>query len=349
MDFMLKNLFFASTLLLSTVSVGQTGGTTTYQVLNSFYSARQLGMSGNIINSRDNDVNLAFSNPASLNLKMSNRGSLSENLRAGGINAGSLAYARTFGKTVGAAHFRYISYGSMKRTDLAGNDLGNFSTGDYVLGASASRLINERMSVGATLNLIYSQLDSYYSFGNSIDIGGQYFNEEKEFVVSGVVKNLGIQWKGYTSERAPLPLDVQLGVSKKLSHAPFRFSLTAQHLQQWDLSYVDPNAKDKIDALTGDTIKVKKANFFEKAARHALIQTEINIGKKVYFRVGVDIQRRLEMRVANRPGLAGFSFGTAFHLKRFSFEYGWMIYSAAGSQHGITFSMPIGKNTSSGN
>ena len=343
MSSMLKKLFFAFTLLISMVSVAQTGGTATYQALNSFYSARQLGMSGNLINSRDNDINLTFSNPASLNPEMNYRGSLSENIRGGGINAGSIAYGRTFNKTMGAAHFRYISYGSMRRTDKLGNDLGTFNPGDYILGASASRLINERMSIGATFNLIYSQLDSYFSIGNSIDIGGQYFNDEKDFVLGGVVKNLGFQWKGYTAERAPLPLEIQIGVSKKLSHAPFRFYVTAQHLQQWDLSYVDPNAKDKIDALTGDTVKVKRAGFIEKVARHALVQTEINLGKKVYIRVGLDIQRRLEMRVANRPGLAGFSFGTAFHLKRFSFEYGWMIYSAAGSQHGITFSMPIGQ------
>lgn len=329
-------------LMLSSLTFAQTGGTATYQALNSFYTARQLGLSGSLINFRDNDINLAFNNPAALNPEMAFRGSLSENLRGGGINAGAIAYGKTFGNYVGAAHFRYISYGTMKRTDLAGNDLGTFNPGDFILGASASKLINERMSIGATLNFIYSQLDSYYSLGNSIDIGGQYFVPEKDFVIGGVVKNLGVQWKGYTSDRAPLPIEVQLGVSKKLSHAPFRFSLTAQHLQQWDLSYVDPNAKDKIDLLTGDTIKVKRAGFLEKVARHALVQTEINIGKKVYLRFGLDIQRRMELRVANRPGLAGFSFGTAFHLKRFSLEYGWMIYSAAGSQHGLTFSLPIG-------
>jgi hypothetical protein len=343
MSSMLQRLLFAYTLLICTISFSQTGGTSTYQALNSFYSARQLGMSGNLINSRDNDINLSYNNPASLNSRMMNTGSFSENIRGGGINAGSLAYGKSFGNTFGAAHFRYISYGAMTRTDKTGNELGTFSPGDFILGASASRLINERMSIGATLNLIYSQMDAYYSFGNSIDLGGQYFNEEKDFVIGGVVKNLGVQWKGYTTERAPLPIEIQLGVSKKLAHAPFRFSLTAQHLQQWDLSYVDPNAKDKIDALTGDTIKVKKAGFIEKTARHALIQTELNFGKKVFLRVGLDIQRRLEMRVANRPGLAGFSFGTSFQLKRFTFEYGWMIYSAAGSQHGITFSMPIGK------
>lgn len=344
MKFMPMRSIVVLSIFISSFANAQTGGTTTYQALNSFYTARQLGLGGSLINLRDNDVNLSFNNPAALNADMAFRGSLSENIRGGGINTGSLAYGRTFGNYVGAAHFRYISYGAMKRTDLAGNDLGTFNPGDFILGASASKLINERMSIGATLNFIYSQLDNYYSLGNSLDIGGQYFVPEKDFVIGGVVKNLGVQWKGYTSDRAPLPIEVQLGVSKKLSHAPFRFSLTAQHLQQWDLSYVDPNAKDKIDLLTGDTIKVKRAGFFEKVARHALVQTEINLGKKVYLRVGLDVQRRMELRVANRPGLAGFSFGAAFHLKRFSLEYGWMIYSAAGSQHGLTFSLPIGKS-----
>ena len=346
MKFMLSKTLFGLALVSALSSTAQTGGNNSFQSLNSFYTARHLGLSGNLVNIRDNDINTVFSNPASLNDKMNGRGSLSESIRGGGVNFGALVYGKQLNKTFGAAHFRYISYGTMDRTDFTGKNIGTFSPGDFILGASASRLINPRMAVGATFNILYSQIDSYYAIGNSIDIGGQYFNEEKNFVVAGAIKNLGVQWKGFTTNRAPLPLNVQLGISKKLEHAPFRIALTAQHLQQWDLSYVDPTAKDKIDPLTGDTIKVKRASFFEKAARHALVQTELNLGKKMQIRVGFDVQRRLEMRVANRPGLAGFSFGTGIHLKRFSIEYGWMIYSAAGSQHGISFSMPIGSKNS---
>jgi hypothetical protein len=341
---MLKQGIAFSILILCALNArSQTGGVNSFQSLNYFYSARQLGLSGNIISVRDKDVNTVYSNPASLNSKMNYRGSLTENIRTGNINAGSLTYSRAFGKVQTAANFRYLSYGYQRRTDVNGVDLGSFSPGDFILGVSAAKLINPRMSIGGTFNFLYSQLDNYVAFANSIDIGGQYFNEDKNFVVSGVVKNLGVQWKSYTSTKSPLPLEVQLGVSKKLSHAPFRFHLTAQHLQKWDLSYNDPNAKDKIDPLTGDTIKVKHASFVEKVGRHALIQTEFLFGEKFHLRVGFDLQRRLEMKVASRPGLAGFSFGAAFHLKRFSFEYGWMIYSVAGSQHGITFSIPIGQ------
>lgn len=343
MPFMLKQSLTTLFILITLLSFSQTGGNSSFQSLNYFYSARQLGLSGNVIGTRDKDLNTLYGNPASLNAKMMKRGSFSENIRTGNVNAGSLNYGRAFGNITAAAHFRYLSYGYQRRTDYNGVDLGSFSPGDFILGASASKLINPRMSIGATFNILYSQLDSYTAFGNSIDIGGQYFNEEKELVLSGVVKNLGIQWKSYAGNKSPMPLEVQLGISKKLAHAPFRFHLTAQHLQQWDLSYRDPNAKDRIDPLTGDTIKVKKASFIEKVARHGLLQTEFLFGEKVTLNIGLDIQRRLELRVANRPGLAGFAFGIGFHLKRFTFEYGWMIYSVAGSQHGVTFSLPIGQ------
>ena len=65
------------------------------------------------------------------------------------------------------------------------------------------------------------------------------------------------------------------------------------------------------------------------------------MGKKFHLRVAFDYQRRRELAVTNRPGLAGFSFGAGLYLKRFSVDYGWMIYSTAGSQHGISLTIPL--------
>lgn len=338
---MIKQICFYLSCFLAFSSFGQLGGNYSFQNLNSFYSARQLGLGGDIITIYDNDLQASFSNPALLNSEMTKKVFLGQTLLAGGINTGSLAYGKQFGDYTGAAHFRYIAYGKMKRTDINGTDLGNFSPGDFIFGASAAKKVNERMFVGATLNLMLSQLDAYTALGGAVDVGGVYKDDDKRIVVAGVVKNLGMQFKGYTKERNPLPLELQLGISHKLAHAPFRFTLIGTNLQKWDLTYNDPNAKDKIDPLTGDTIKVKKANFFEKTARHALIQTEILFGKKFHIRVGFDYHRRREMALVSRPGLAGFSFGTGIYLKRFSLDYGWMIYSSAGAQHGLSITIPI--------
>ncbi|MBI3238518.1 MAG: hypothetical protein HYZ43_06725, partial [Flavobacteriia bacterium] len=172
--------------------------------------------------------------------------------------------------------------------------------------------------------------------------GGCYTNDEKRLVLSGVVKNLGIQWKGYNETRSSLPLEIQMGVSHKLKHAPFRFSLLGQHLQKWDLTYNDPNAKETVDALTGEVIPVNKAGFVEKFARHFVVQTEILFGKKLHLRIGFDYNRRQELKLTQRPGIAGFSFGAGMYFKRFSIDYGFMSYSAAGMQHAISLSIPLG-------
>lgn len=333
--------FFA---FISCTVFGQIGGTTGFNFLNLPYNARVGGLGGDFITVRDNDVNLGIQNPALLNASMHKRASINQGLFAGGVNSGGLNYAYSFAnKITGAAHFRYVSYGEMKRTDINGTDLGSFSPGDFILGASASKSINERMHIGATFNIIYSQLDNYVAFGNSLDIGGCYTDEDKRLVISGVVKHLGVQWKGYNGTRSPLPLEVQMGLSHKLAHAPFRFSLLGQHLEKWDLSYNDPNAVAKTDPLTGELIPVKKASFAEKLGRHFIFQVEILFGKKLHLRAGFDYNRRQELKLSQRPGVAGFSFGVGMYFKRFSLDYGLMSYSAAGMQNMLTLSLPLGK------
>lgn len=319
----------------------QTGGIYSFQNLNMNYSARAMSLGGDVISIVDPDLNFALSNPALLQVKSSGFGSLSQSIMASGVNTGLLTYGQQFGKYMTAAHFRYVSYGKMKRTDVNGTDLGSFSPGDFILGVSGNKAINERMYVGATLNFLYAQLDSYTSFGNSIDVGGYYYDPEKRLAVAGVVKNLGIQWKSFNGDRNPLPLEVQLGLTHKLAHAPFRFSIVAQHLQKWDLTYFDPNAKDRVDPLTGDTIHPKKENFLGKTARHGKLQVEILFGTKFSIQTAFDYQRRKELALTGRGGLSGFSFGCSFNLKRFRIDYGWYVYSVAGGQHGLSITIPL--------
>ena len=328
---------------VATISRAQTGGLNNFQNLNAFYHARIIGLGGDLIAVKDGDINLGLSNPALINAKMMGKGAINQSILSGGATTGSIAYGKTIKNVTSSLNFRYISYGKMTRTDINGTETGTFSPGDFIIGASAAKNINERLHFGATLNLLYSQLDNYTAFGTSLTIGGAYTNEEKRLVVGGVIKNLGLTIKSYTGTREPLPLSVEIGISKKLEHAPFRFSVTGQHLQRWDLSYVDPNQKNEIDPLTGDTIFVQRASFAEKVARHLRFQTELLFGPKFHLRVGFDYQRRKELAATNRPGLAGFSFGTGMYFKRFTLDYGWLIYSAAGFQHAIAITIPIGK------
>lgn len=319
----------------------QTGGFNSFQNLNMQYNARTMALGGDVISVYDSDINLGINNPAIINRQMHKHLGFNQSIMASGVNTGMLAYAHTFGKTTGMMNFRYASYGKMRRTDETGLDLGTFSPGDFILGVSAQRFFNKRMAIGATFNLLYSQLDSYTAFGTSVDIAGLYYDSTRNINVVGVVKNLGVQWKSYNDTRNKLPLEVQLGFSYKIKHAPFRFSIVAQHLQKWNIAYNDPNAKPRVDPISGDTIKADKSGFFDKLGRHLKLQVEILIGKKIRISTAFDYHRRKELAIPGRGGVAGFSFGAGLTFKRFSIDYGWFVYSAAGGQHGLSLTIPL--------
>ena len=316
----------------------QTGGISSFALLKLGYSARANALGTNFITAKDQDVSLGVGNPSLYNKKMDNTGALSQSLLAGGINYGMLTYAKnkdSLGTFV--AHLRYINYGKMDRTDVSGTSIGTFNPSEYIMGVGMGHQLNPQISVGANLNLIYSQLDTYNAFGASIDLAGTYTNDTYNLLITALVKNAGVQFKGYTSSnRAPLPIDFQLGIAHKLKHAPFRFSLMAHHLNKWNITYTDPNLKPTIDGLTGAIIPVKYTSFIERLGHHFIFQTEILLSKSLHLRAAFDVHKRQDMKVVEKPGMSGFSFGIGMYFKRFTIDYGISIYSKAGYNNMLT-------------
>ncbi|MDX1651817.1 MAG: type IX secretion system protein PorQ [Brumimicrobium sp.] len=319
-------------------SIAQIGGVNVFPFLDLGYNARAVSLGRELITVYDDDVNMGVLNPASLNETMHNSIGFNQALHAGGINHGQVVYGRHFTNIgTGAAHLRYVAYGTMDRMDELGNKIGTFSAGDFVLGASLGRRLNPRISIGAGFNLIWSQLESYSSMGLSLDIAGTYQSETERTVVTAMVKNVGFQIFSYTkNNRAPLPVQPLLAVSHRLEHAPFRLSLVAHHLNQWDLTYNDPNLEPTIDPLTGEEVPVPKAGFGEKLGRHFIFQVEVLGGDLLRIRGAFDYHLRRQMLVQNRPGMGGFSFGVGLNFKRFSIDYGLKIFSSAGFNNLLT-------------
>lgn len=325
--------------------IAQTGGEHVFPFLDMAYNARSAALGRKLITVYDDDLNMGVENPAVFNAEMHNSIGFNQALHAGGINHGMIGYARHFEDIgTGSAHLRYVAYGEMERTDETGQQIGTFSAGDFVLGGSFARRLNPRISVGATFNIIWSQLESYNSFGLALDVGGIYISKNEQTTVSAVIRNAGVQLKTYTEKnRAPLPAQAMMGVSHKLAHAPFRFSLVAHHLNQWDLTYNDPTLEPTIDPLTGEEVPVPTAGFGEKLARHFLFQVEVLAGKTLRIRGAFDYHQRRQMLVQNRPGMGGFSFGAGVNFKRFSLDYGLYIFSSAGFNNLITLRTDIDK------
>jgi len=342
----MRILLLIVSLLFSVQFFAQTGGNNYFPFLNLDYNARTAGLGGDYITIKDRDINIGVLTPSLLNKNQNKTIGFNQALLSGGINIGMVSYGYNIEKVgMFGSYIKYVNYGKFQRTNINGTSDGEFSPFEMVAGTAYAKQLNPRISVGGSLNLIYSQFEIYNAFGSFVDLSGTYTDSEDNFTVTARAKNVGVAFDKYykDGQKAPLPADFQIATGYKIKHAPFRFSLLLHHLNKWDLTYNDPNAVPTVDPLTGDTTDLNKAGFMEKLARHILIQVEMPFGEHVYFRTAFDYQRRKELMLASRPGIAGMSFGLGLYFKKFSLDYGFVIYSKAGYNHLITLSSDLGK------
>jgi len=334
-------LFFTCSLFL----FGQTGGTSSFPMLDLTYNARSAGLGGDFISVRDKDVNMGISNPSLVNVKMDKQVTFNTALLSGSINYGAVGYGYDI-KNVGTltSYIKYVAYGKFDRTNINGTADGSFYPFEMIAGTSIGRELNPRISIGASFNLLYSQLEIYNSIGVSVDFAGTYHNEDKGVLVTILAKNIGYQFKTYVKgNRNPLSTEIQAAVSYKVKHAPFRFTLLGHHLNKWDLSYNNPNLEPTLDQLTGDIIPVPITGLLEIIGRHFSYQLEVLATKNIDLRFGFDYQRRKELALESRPGISGFSCGLGLKFDKFSLDYGFMIYSRSGFNNLLTLSTDISK------
>src|SRR5690606_37289409 len=138
---------------------------------------------------------------------------------------------------------KYVDYGTFQETDVIGNNLGEFTAGEYAFVASYGRELDSNFSVGANLKFIYSALVDYYSTGAAVDLAATYRNLDNGFTAAFLIKNIGTQLTTYAVERENLPFELQLGISKRFENVPVRLGLIAHNLNNWDLTYKNPNEK----------------------------------------------------------------------------------------------------------
>ena len=337
----IKLLFFFCVSFMT--ASAQTGGTHAFPFLDLVYNARSAGLGGDFITGYGKDLNMGIENPALLNERMNKAISINEALLSGGIHYGMFNYGFNLNDygTV-SSYIKYVHYGKFERTNINGTSAGTFSPFEMIAGAGFGRQLNPRISVGGNANILYSQLESYSALGASIDIAGAFKDEDKGYIITALAKNVGMQFKSHTSgNRASLPVEFQLAGAYKLPHAPFRFTLLAHHLNNWDITYNDPDLQPTLDPLTGDSIPVQRPGFFGKLSRHFSYQLEVLVSKNIHLRTGFDFHRRREMALEQRPGAAGLSFGLGLYFKKFSLDYGFMMYSQSGFNNMLTISSNV--------
>ena len=141
--------------LINNIVLSQDGGRNTYEFLNLPLSARAIALGGNLISTRDNDLNISFNNPALLNDSMNNKVAVNYVNYFGDINYGYAAIAKHI-KSVGnfSAGIQYLNYGNFIRADESGNTDGTFGANEMSLNVSYSRsILDSNLFIGANLKI----------------------------------------------------------------------------------------------------------------------------------------------------------------------------------------------------
>lgn len=335
----MRTIFLSSVFVFLSCSVlAQLGGQTIFQSLNVPSSARVASLGGNLISVKDSDLNLAIYNPALLDSATSNQLALSYVNYFSDVNFGFASYARNIDSSLTmAATLQYASFGEFKETNFIGQETGSFTAGDYSLIIGAGYKIDSNFTIGANAKVIYSTLVDYSAAGGAVDLAGVYHSEKRRFTAALVMKNIGYQFNNYTSDNIEkIPFEIQMGISKRLKHAPFRFSVIAENLQQWDLTYDNPNQPSEVDPVTGETVDGSSFEFGDNLMRHMVLGAELLLTDNFNFRVGYNYRRRQEMKINDRPGTAGISWGVGFRISRFELSYGRASYHLAGPSNHFT-------------
>ena len=246
---------------------------------------------------------LIFSNPALLASVSDKTISLSYmNYMAGTSMAGAAFNRVVKEKASWAASAQYIGYGTMKQTGTDGTQLGEFSAKDIAVAGYFSYMLSERIVGGITAKFVTSYIGNYSSIGMGVDLGLNYYDPDHDWSVSLVGKNLGGQLKAYDDEYDPMPIDIQLGVSKRFAHTPFRVSATLVDLNHWNYKFIN----------------------------HLVVGIDAALSESIWLGAGYNFRRANEMNIDDADGGgthgAGLSFGAGLNLQRFKLNIAYGKY-----------------------
>ena len=274
-----------------------------YNFLRLPVSAHAAALGGDNITIIDDDQMLIFSNPALLASVSDKTISLSYmNYMAGTSMAGAAFNRVVKEKASWAASAQYISYGTMKQTGTDGTQQGEFSAKDIAVAGYFSYMLSERIVGGITAKFVTSYIGNYSSIGMGVDLGLNYYDPDHDWSVSLVGKNLGGQLKAYDDEYDPMPIDIQLGVSKRFAHTPFRVSATLVDLNHWNYKFTN----------------------------HLVVGIDAALSESIWLGAGYNFRRANEMNIDDADGGgthgAGLSFGAGLNLQRFKLNIAYGKY-----------------------
>ena len=280
-------------------------------------SARLNALGGENVSLADGDVSMAYMNPALLTSETDKVLQLNYAYYLAGTMFGSAMYGHNWGDNYFSASIHYLDYGKMDYTDEWGQVTGGtFTAKDMCVHLTYARQLGPMFRVGATIKPIFSVYERYTSFALGADVGGHFQTRDSLFQMGLALRNIGWQLKGFYEEdwgqqTEMLPLNLELGMSLRLAHAPLRFSVTMHNLQRWDLAPWEEEVK-----------------WYDMLFRHTIWALDIvPKSEKFYLTVSYNHRRQAEMALKDVSSMAGLGLGAGLKIKKFRLGLAYSQYS----------------------
>lgn len=292
---------------------------TSFPVLRLEPSARTAALGGAFTAVADGDVNALFYNPAVSGPATSHHVSFSYTNHLADLNAGSVAYSRTLQGLGTTLHggLRFLHSGTLEGRDRFGEPTGDFGAGDVVLTTGAARPLGARIRYGANLHLLYSQIDDVDAAVLAVDLGGAYRVPTRQLTVGVTLRNLGVTLDRYADTSEDLPLDLQVGLSKRLAHLPLLLTITG-----YDLT----NLSEGVEG--GDTV--------DHVLGHLTFGAELQPGDVLRLRIGYNHRRSRDLALTDRFDMAGLGLGFGLTVSGLTVDYAYNSWSSLGGLHQFT-------------
>lgn len=306
----MKKLIFFAFLAAFAAKMAAQDAQTGYSFLRLPVSAHATALGGDNITIIEDDASLMFHNPSLLGSVTDKTINLNFMNYMQGVNTASASFTKVVGSkaTIGIMG-QFMNYGTMKQVDENNVQTGEFSAKDIVVAGALSYQLGKNIVGGITARFINSYIGDYSSIAMAVDLGANYYDPEHEWSVSAVVKNLGGELDAYDKEYTKLPIDLQLGVSKRLVGSPLRLSLTLVDLNHTSYKFLN----------------------------HLVAGADIILSPQFYVAAGYSFRRADEMKIVaagEEKGSshgAGLSLGGGVQLERFKINVAYGKYHVSSS------------------
>jgi hypothetical protein len=302
---MVKYIFYS--LFTVSLAIQETYSQSSFSFLNTPIHAQMAALGGNNVSSKS--IGSFTENPALLDATFAQKLSVGYNSYSAGIAQLSTTYSITPHKHQhwGIA-LRNFNYGEMPLTDPTGNVMGTFKSQDNLIQLSHARK-EGNISIGASLKLANSSIETYQSTALLFDMGAVFEHPTKDLRFGFCISNVGKVLRTYTTLNTPdLPLNLLAGISYKAKYMPFRFSLTAQHLHE-----------------------------ARQLSKHLILGTEILFSKHFQANIGYSPAISSDMQVSSIQSVSGFSMGVSTYNKWWGLQYAYRGIFAGMGLHYFTF------------